>query len=249
MADHNVKDELVLYGNVDVRQVDLAFRVGGRVKTFPYEEGDLVAPGTLVATLDDEPYNDKVREALAALEAARVSLSNAKLVWQRRVQLLKQNAVSVEEYENAISGKDVAKATVKERYASLQTAKTNLNDTKLFAPTAGTILTRIREPGSVLAAGEPLCTLTILTPVWVRAYVAEPQLGSIFPGMPAEIYTDSQGVYRGQVGFISPVAEFTPKTVQTTQLRTDLVYRIRVVVDNPDHGLRQGMPVTVRLKA
>ena len=68
--------------------------------------------------------------------------------------------------------------------------------------------------------------------------------------MPADVYTDSQPTkpFHGQIGFISPVAEFTPKNVETTDLRTELVYRLRVIVDNPDNGLRQGMPVTVKLK-
>jgi HlyD family secretion protein len=67
--------------------------------------------------------------------------------------------------------------------------------------------------------------------------------------MPADVYTDSQPAkpYHGQIGFISPVAEFTPKNVETTELRTELVYRLRVIVNDPDNGLRQGMPVTVKL--
>ena len=79
--------------------------------------------------------------------------------------------------------------------------------------------------------------------------MSEPDLGRIQPGMMAEVRTDSGGVYKGQVGFISPVAEFTPKTVETRELRTALVYRLRIIVDNPNGGLRQGMPVTVTLKA
>jgi HlyD family secretion protein len=112
------------------------------------------------------------------------------------------------------------------------------------------ILTRIREPGSVINAGEPVYTLSIDSPVWVRTYVSEPNLGKIYPGMQAEVYTDTKTnpTYYGHIGFISPVAEFTPKTVETTELRSDLVYRLRVIVDNPDRGLRQGMPVTIRLK-
>ncbi len=67
--------------------------------------------------------------------------------------------------------------------------------------------------------------------------------------MPATVTTDSapDKLYQGRIGFISPVAEFTPKTVETRELRTNLVYRLRVLVDNPDNGLRQGMPVTVML--
>ena len=82
----------------------------------------------------------------------------------------------------------------------------------------------------------------------MRTYVNERDLGLIRPGMPAAVITDSapDRPYSGHIGFISPTAEFTPKTVETRELRTDLVYRLRVVVDNPDGGLRQGMPVTVQ---
>jgi HlyD family secretion protein len=81
----------------------------------------------------------------------------------------------------------------------------------------------------------------------VRTYVNELDLGRVRPDMPARVRTDSARgkAYRGHVGFISPTAEFTPKNVETRELRTDLVYRLRIVVDNPDGGLRQGMPVTV----
>ncbi len=89
--------------------------------------------------------------------------------------------------------------------------------------------------------------LTLTSPVWVRTYVNEVDLGRVRPGMAAWVRTDTSGEkgYRGHVGFISPTAEFTPKTVETRELRTDLVYRLRIVVDNPDGALRQGMPVTV----
>ena len=91
--------------------------------------------------------------------------------------------------------------------------------------------------------------MSLQKPVWVRAYVGEPQLGLIHPGARVQVFTDTHpgGPYEGQVGFISPVAEFTPKSVETPELRADLVYRFRVVVTNADAALRQGMPVTIRL--
>jgi HlyD family secretion protein len=124
-----------------------------------------------------------------------------------------------------------------------------LADATLVAPAAGFILTRVREPGAIVASGEAIFTLAVSSPVWVRAYVDEPDLGRVRPNMAASVTTDSAPgkIYHGHVGFISPVAEFTPKTVETRELRTDLVYRLRVIVDNPDQGLRQGMPVTVTL--
>jgi HlyD family secretion protein len=134
--------------------------------------------------------------------------------------------------------------------SELAVAQDNLSYTEVYAPTDGIILTRIREPGSVVIESEPVYTLSISSPVWIRAYVDETHLGEIYFGMPAEIVTDTKdlGSYMGKVGFISPIAEFTPKTVETTQLRTDLVYRLRIYVDNPGRYLKQGMPVTVKLK-
>jgi HlyD family secretion protein len=123
-------------------------------------------------------------------------------------------------------------------------------DADLIAPNDGIILTRARERGAIVQAGETVFTLTLTSPVWVRTYVNERDLGLIRPGMPASVTTDSapDRPYPAFIGFISPTAEFTPKTVETRELRTDLVYRLRVVVNNPDAGLRQGMPVTVTLQ-
>lgn len=242
-------DEIVLFGNVDVRQVDIGFRVNGRVITMPFEEGDLVPQGVLMATLDKQPYADQVFQAAAAVESAKESLENAELLLKRREELVGGGGVSREDYENALTSRNVWKANLTEAIAALGVAAKNLSDTEVYSPIEGTILTRIREPGTVVRESDPVYTLSILSPVWVRTFISEPNLGRIYPGMEADIFTDTKGgkVYRGRVGFISPVAEFTPKTVETTELRTDLVYRLRVTAENPDSGLRQGMPVTVKL--
>jgi HlyD family secretion protein len=242
-------DFLELYGNVDVRQVDLGFRVPGQVTALQFEEGELIKPGTLVAQLDKQPYADQVIEAVAQLESAKVSFDYADKVLKRRQELISDGSVSQEDLDNARTNREVQAANMKVAEAALGIAQSNLSYTDVYAPTEGTILTRIREPGTVVNAGEPIYTLSVLSPVWIRAFCAEPDLGLIYPNMAADVYTDTPGgkVYRGHVGFISPIAEFTPKTVETTQLRTDLVYRLRIYVDNPDRSLRQGMPVTVRL--
>lgn len=245
--DH--RHALVLYGNVDVRQVEISFRVSGRVVDMPFEEGDWITPGALMATLDPQPYLDQVQQAKAQVSSSQIALKNAEQLLQRRQGLISGGGISLEDYENTLTTRDTSKANYKQAQASLGIAKTNLNDTQVFAPTVGSILTRIREPGSVVKAGDPVYNLSISSPVWIRAYVSEVDLGLIYPGMEAEIYTDTPRapVYKGHIGFISPVAEFTPKTVETTQLRTDLVYRLRITADSPDLGLRQGMPVTVKL--
>ena len=126
-------------------------------------------------------------------------------------------------------------------------AETQLADTELFAPSDGVVLSRIREPGSIVPMGAPVYSLSLRDPVYVRAYVGEPDLGKFAPGTTVEVATDSSDKrYHGQIGYVSPRAEFTPKSVETTELRTDLVYRLRIVVADADDGLRQGMPVTVQ---
>ena len=108
---------------------------------------------------------------------------------------------------------------------------------------------RILEPGDMAFPETPVFTLALTNPVWVRAYISEPDLGKVAPGMKAYLTTDSfpDKKYEGWIGFISPTAEFTPKQVQTTELRTKLVYRLRIYACNPKNELRLGMPVTVMI--
>jgi membrane fusion protein YbhG len=244
----NHPNELILYGNVDVRQVDIGFRVSGQVEKLYYEEGDQVARGTLLTVLDKTPYNSEVEQAMANLDSVRFNLENAEMTYRRRAELLPIGGVSQEDYDTAKTQRDMLIANLVAAEAALKIALDNLSYTEAYAPSDAIVLTRIREPGSVVNQADPVYTLSICSPVWIRAFIAEPNLGDIAYGMDAEVYTDSKQCYRGKIGFISPVAEFTPKTVETTQLRTDLVYRLRIYVDNPDWALKQGMPVTVKLK-
>jgi HlyD family secretion protein len=243
------RTDITVYGNVDVRQVDLGFRVYGRVVEMPYEEGDVIKTGDLIATLERKPYTDQVLEAEANIASLEASLANEEKLLARRFELIGSGGISQEDLDNVFSNYEVLKANLEQARASLAIQQKNVEDTNCFAPTDGFILTRIREPGSIVNPGDSVYTLSIASPVWIRAFISERDLGIVYPGMPANIYTDTPGgkVYTGTVGFISPVSEFTPKTVETTELRTDLVYRIRVYAQNPDRGLRQGMPVTVKL--
>jgi len=247
---HENRNELILYGNVDVRQVDIGFRVAGQVETLCFEEGDYVKTGQRVATLNRTPYFSQVSQSHSNLASAQASYENAEKLFKRRQELIDIGGVSQEDLENALANRDTSKANLEAAKAALEVAKDNLSYTEVFAPTDGIILTRIREPGTVVNPADAVYTLSVSSPVWIRAFVSEGNLGNVFFGMEAEVHIDTPNapVYHGRVGFISPVAEFTPKTVETTSLRTDLVYRLRIYVDNPDQILKQGMPVTVRLK-
>ena len=283
------------------RQVNLAFKVDGRIEGLAVDEGDSAAAGQVVAWLDKRYFEDDLRLVRARARqcggnlgplgtwfpprgncpgqsryrAAASGTRPAQQDYDRAASLVAKGAVSQEDFDRAKAALDEAKATLRFADEALQMAEIGprqedidaaraqlagedaavvqserrLADADLVAPSTGVILTRSREKGAIVAAGEAVFTLTLATPVWVRTYVNERDLGRIEPGMAAEVFTDSapDKAYPGRIGFISPTAEFTPKTVQTRELRTDLVYRLRVLVDNPDGGLRQGMPVTVRL--
>lgn len=246
--DKKDQNEITLYGNVDVRQVDIGFRVSGQVTRLLYEEGDKVPEGALMCTLDNTPYDSQLQQSLAVAESVKANLDNAEILLRRRLELIGSGAVSQEDLDNAQANRDQLAANLLQAEAAIAVAKDNLAYTKAYAPTDGIILTRIREPGTVVNPADPVFTLSVSSPVWIRAFVDEPNLGKVFYGQKAEVLTDTGRRYPGTIGFISPVAEFTPKTVETTRLRTDLVYRLRVYVDNPDHMLVQGMPVTVKIE-
>lgn len=240
---------LRLYGNVDIRSVNLGFRTFGRIEQMIFEEGDRVSKGDLIAVLDRKPYEDEVNVAKAELEEATISYQNAEQTLNRKKALLQKNFASSQDFDDAQATRDELKAKINASKAKLQNAETTLQDTQVFSPAEGTILLRVKEPGAVVNPGDNVYVLSLDQPVWVRAYVSEPQLGFIYPGMSVNVYTDSHPdrPYKGQIGFISPTAEFTPKNVETEELRTQLVYRLRIIILKPDRALRQGMPVTVEI--
>ena len=156
---------------------------------------------------------------------------------------------SLELLENGYEKEDVLEAKAQLEYlkAQKEQRKIDLEDTKIYAPTSGTLLTRIYEIGSIVNSSQTVVELAKDDTYWIRSYMSERYLGLIKQGMTANIHTDSHSskVYKGVVSFISPLAEFTPKSVQTEDLRTDLVYRFRIVLQNHDDKIRQGMPVTI----
>lgn len=292
--------DLVLYGNVDVRQVDLGFRVGGRIAALGVDEGSRVAAGQELGRLDPRPLADladaqaaqlalakanlakyhagsrpqEVEQARHAMEAAQARFEAAEAEFARARGLVGSGAVSQRQFEAARADVNAARATLDQARAAYdlqhvgfrrediavsaaqadaaaanaRKAATDLGDTVLRAPEGGVVLTRAREPGAIVQPGEVVFTLTIDKPLRVRAYVAEPDLSRIHPGQAVEVTADGNPrTYHGTIGAIASAAEFTPKTVQTESLRADLVYRVRVIVNDPDGALHQGQPVSVKV--
>jgi HlyD family secretion protein len=250
LTQKNKSDSITLYGNVEMRQVEVGFQASGKVMKLFFEEGDIVKTGSLLALLDPIAYDHLVEEAAAKVDALKVQCEHGEVVFHRREQLIKSGGVSQEEMDQSKSNLFELQARLRAAKASLAVALDHKGFTELYAPSDGTICTRIREIGAVVRAGDPVYSLTLTSPVWVRTYLQEPMLGEVRIGMRAEVLTDTAGIfpYQGRMGFISPVAEFTPKSVETEALRPDLVYRTHIYVDNREGILKQGMPATVKLK-
>ena len=300
--NHRTSDkDIVLYGNVDIRQVDLAFNANERILQVLAEEGDRVEKGKLLATLETNRLlhevararaqvssqreivarleagsrPEEIRKARADMKAAEAEAKNAETNYQRMRSLAEERSVTIKQRDDAEAAaafataraqaarevlelalkgprkEDIAsaKASLKAYEEELAVSEQRLEYASLYAPSDGVIQNRIMEPGDMASPLKPVFTLALTDPVWVRAYVSGPDLGKVKLGMTADVRTDSfQGkTYKGWIGFLSPTAEFTPKSVETTELRTKLVYQIRIFVCNPQNELRLGMPATVTI--
>lgn len=298
-------ERLLLYGNVDLRQVDLAFNNSERISEVLVQEGDKVVRGQPLARLDTSRLKPQLASALAEVDAqqaaveklhhgsrpeevaqARANVESAKAdqlnteqQWQRLTALTSLTtgrAISQQDLDSAKGARDMAQAhlvvaqksldlatigprkediaaaeaLLRVRQSQLLVIRQQLTDAELLAPANAVIRSRLLEPGEMSSPQRPVFNLSIGDPKWVRAYVSEKDLGKIRSGMKATISNDSfpGHALNGWVGYISSVAEFTPKSVETTELRSSLVYEVRIFVQDPQDQLRQGMPATVRLE-
>lgn len=211
---------------------------------------------------------DLVREADAAARAAAADLQKIKKVYTRKSATQKQMddaqaaadrtaaALSATEQMLIKTLKGNRDEDIRAAQAQLEAAKAQLAqiekimaDCIVTAPMDGIVTTRIREDGEVVAVGSVLLILSRLDKVWLSLYIPESSLGRVKLGQPAWVKIDGDDKrYQGQVTFISPEAEFTPRNVQTPEERAKLVYRIKITLPNPDGIFKPGMPADGYLK-
>ena len=231
------------------------------------------AQAEVVRQLENGSRPQEIKQALAEMQAVQVRVDNARTSLQRLEQTATIGASSRQALDDARAALDVELAQlnvarqslellregpreeeIKQAKAQLEAYRyraalleERLNDTALKAPFDGIIQSRILEPGEMAGPTRPAFILARTDLKWVRAYVPEPDLGLLHEGMQSRVLSDTwpDRSFPGKVGFISPVAEFTPKSVETTDLRTKLVYEVRVYVTDPKNELRLGMPVSV----
>jgi len=301
---HSERTQIVLYGNIDLRQVDLAFNNSERMVAVYAREGDRVQRGQILARLDesrllpqleqaqavaaaqravvDRMHNgsrpEEVAQARANVALAQADARSAAVKYQRLLGLWKASggrAVSRQDIDDAQAAADVAEARLNVNRKSLALSVAGprredvaqaeaqfrgeqaqvallcrtVSDSELRAPLNAVVRSRVAEPGDMASPQKTVFTLAITEPKWVRAYVSGQDLGFVRNGMRGSIAVDSfpHRRFDGWVGFISSVAEFTPKTVETQELRSSLVYEVRFFVHDPGDVLRLGMPATVYL--
>ena len=220
--------------------------------------------------------HQEVKVAQQTMIDAETDLQQKKLDSDRAQQLFAKDEVSAQDrdhaatalkraetifsaaqqrYSEAVEGSRkediaVAQANVNQAGANLGLSRVNLSYTVLLAPSDGVVTVRQAELGEVVSPGAPVVTLSDLDHIWLRAYIAETDLGRIAWGQNATITTDTYPgkQYHGRIAFISSTAEFTPKSVQTTKERVTLVYRIKIDIENPNHELKPGMPADARIE-
>ncbi len=293
--------DLVLHGNVDIRQVELAFNASGRIEQVLVHEGDWVKKGQLLAKLDTTRLQlalrqaraqadaqrsqvaklragsrpEEIKQAAAERDVAQAAAREARQIYERQLNLVAKQFISQQSADTAKNALDGAQQRLKAaeevhrlaligpRQEDLATAEASLAaqeaavaglerdiaEGELHAPDEGIIQNRVLEPGDMASPQKSVFTLALTDPVWARVYLPESALGRIPTGARATITTDSHPdrKYAGWVGYISPNAEFTPKSVETQELRTSLVYQARVFACDGTEQLRQGMPVTVAI--
>jgi HlyD family secretion protein len=298
------RQELALYGNIDLRQIDLPFNGSERVAEVLAQEGDHVKQGQVLARLDTSRLSPAVARSQADLEAqqqmvnrlhsgnrpaeidqarantaaARADAVNAHAQLER-LRTLSQNtsgrALSRQDLDSAQAAADAAEAKLnasekalalelagprredvaqgeaqlRSQQAALAMLQQQLQDAELRAPVDAVVRSRVVEPGEISSPQKTAFTLAIVDPKWVRAYISEADLGQVHEGLRATVSVDAFPNHRfeGWIGFISPSAEFTPKSVETRELRSSLVYEVRVFVKDPQDQLRLGSPATVHL--
>ena len=234
-------------------------------------EAQVEAQKIMVQKLEKGYRKEEIDKAKATVEQKKILMENAESTFERYQKLSKTKSVSDEKYYNIRTEYFSAKALYMSAKSNLELLQSgyqkedilsakakldglmaqqaqhqiHLDETVLHAPANGILLTRVYEEGAIVRASQVVFEMAKTDNYWVRSYLSERFLGMIHPGMKAEVNTDSGQKYEGVVSYISPMAEFTPKSVQTEDLRTDLVYRFRIVLNKYDEMIKQGMPVTI----
>lgn len=236
-------------------------------------KAQVLATQATLSQLTNGSRPQDVSAAQAASRSAEADKQNAAAEYQRMQQLFADSAVSAQDrdrsrtvYKMASARADqavqqlsivvegprqeeieLATAKVEQAKQQLELAKTKVAYAQIAAPIDGFVLSKNIEAGEYVSQGTPVVTIGELNQVWLKAYIAESDLGRVKLGQKVSVTTDTypNKTYQGYISFIASEAEFTPKNIQTSEERVKLVYRIKIMIENAAHELKPGMPADV----
>jgi HlyD family secretion protein len=240
-------DEIILNGNVEMHSTNVSFKNSGRISEILIDEGRRVKKGEILAKIDDDVLKAQYELAKAKVAESEINLEMCEKDFIRNKDLFKTKSVSEKLFDDSRMRYIVAKAQKDAAVANLKIAEMQLDDTVLKSPLDGVVLTNNVEIGEFVSPGIPVFSITSEADTKIKSFVSENVLSKIKIGGRVYVMIDSlpDKKFEGRVSFISPESEFTPKNVETKELRTSLMYRIRIVLDGHVDELKHGMPVTM----
>ncbi|MCX7881704.1 MAG: efflux RND transporter periplasmic adaptor subunit [Brevinematales bacterium] len=222
-------------GTIEVTEIDIASKIMARIADVTVKEGDEVKKGDILVRLEGEELSAQEKSAIANYENALANYKRAK-------ELYEAGSLPTRDFEAISTTYQIARA-------NLDIATLSAKNTIIRAPIDGYIVSRNLHPGEIAFPGSAILTLADLTHCWIKIYIPETKLGLVKIGQRAEISVDSfpNKKYEGKVIYISPKAEFTPKTVQTKEERVKLMFAIKIELPNPHLELKAGMPADAKI--
>ncbi len=247
----NTRDQegMKLSGNVEVTEVDVGFKIPGRVQSLYTDEGRKVVKGDRIAALDSAELESVVIQNRASVQNAEAQYEKTRKDLERYTVLYRDGVISPQQMDSAKTAYDVAVSQLQLSRASLKTAEVRFKDAVIYAPLNGVVIRKNVEEGETVGAGTSVFTIGDLENPWIKVYVKEDKLGLVKLGQKAEIRVDTYPTksYEGTVTYISSEAEFTPKNIQTQEERVKLVFGVKVSVKNQNDELKPGMPADVKI--
>lgn len=252
-------DEIVTAnGFIESETVDVSPLISGKIEDILVQEGDSVNEGDVLARIEEDTYLSNLNMSQSELQRIKSGYRSALNLfrqaekdYQRARELKEKGTISQSQYDQAKTNYEVALANLNSQEALLESAKEkialaeiNLDYTVLKAPIPGIVDTINYESGENINFGSPIITLYDPQSKYIEVYISETNISRIKIGMKANIYVDSypDRVFDGEVSYISSTAEFTPRNVQTKEERTNLVFKVRIEIEDPDNLLQVGIP-------
>jgi HlyD family secretion protein len=217
-------------GTIEVTEVVVSSKVNGRIIQINVDEGSNVASGDILAEVEKQDYK-------AQLDSANAKYQLSKREFERNSEAYNSRSISADQLDTARHNFDGASA-------SLTLAQNQLSYTTITSPIKGSILSKAVEAGELVVPGSPVVTMANLDQVKLYLYVGEKVVGKLKLGDKVIVTIDSQPKkpFEGKISYISDKEEFTPKPIQTQEERTTYVYKVKVIIPNPGHILKPGMP-------